>query len=385
MSDTTALVAALESLLQSLRRSAGAPAPAPAAPPAPEQRWQPVMPLAIEIGLGLLPLVDPNGDQVLVRRVTQLRAAYLRETGVHLGLVELRDHADLHERAYRVLVNGEVVAAGELHLHRFLAVCPGERPAALPGLPTTDPAYRLPASWITPAEISAAQALGCTVVDPTTVVLTHLGEVVRRHAHELFGYRQLGEILEALRADQPLLLRAVEQSGVRAATLLAVCRALIRDELPLLDAAGIVGACAEPAGPDAPVPALVERARLALARTITRQATTAAGELPLLALAPALERLLDATLATPGREFPASLMRSLLAQLDDHAGRWPAPLPVLVVVPGHVRGPLATLLHRYAPTVRVVAAHELAPAAALGVRLVKVGDLDAPGPSGELS
>ena len=245
--------------------------------------------LALEVGYGLIPLVSA-GDSFL-SRVREIR----RQIAMHLGIVvppvHVTDNLQLGPREYAILLKGERIAQGELYPDGFLAIDPGAVREKIEGIETQDPTFGMPAVWIRrTADRERAMAAGYTVVDPTTVICTHLSEIIKRHAAELLGRQETRALLDTLAETHP---KTVEESTPKVLSLGEVQRVLqnlLRERVPIRDLATILEAITDAGSLSRDVNVLAEAARTALSRTICSGLTNEQGELVVLTLDPTLER-----------------------------------------------------------------------------------------------
>ncbi|MCL6594650.1 MAG: flagellar biosynthesis protein FlhA [Firmicutes bacterium] len=261
---------------------AGAPAPPPAEPAAvlPD-------PVALEFGYGLLGLADPERGGDLLARVTAVRRALAEELGFVVPPVRVRDNVQLPPQAYVVRLRGVEVARGEVIADRLLAMSVSE--AAVPGIPTRDPVFGLPALWITPAQREAALAVRATVVEPSAVIATHVSEVLRRRAHELLRREDARAFLDRVRQEDPAVVEELSPQVLPPGVLHRVLANLLREGVPIADGVTICEALADGAAQTKDPDALTEVVRRALGRSITR-AAAGGGRLAVVTLDAALEQ-----------------------------------------------------------------------------------------------
>ena len=344
--------------------SAGLPSGPTAEVGSTERRWRKVPDLSIELGLDLVPLVDPSRSPGLVETVRGLRSSVLDEWGVRVGPVQIIDHHRIASDAYRILLHGEVLATGTLHLGRSLALCPvGEISASLRGQRCVDPAFGMSACWIEQEQVSEAAAFGYTTVSPMIVLRTHLAELFRQNLAELFGLAQFGEILEGLEAEVPQLVRALDESGPSRSTVVSVFRRLLDEGIPVRNASMLIETCIARASSDPEH--MVEACRARLARTLSRVFRGTDETLRVLHLAPELEAaMLPAPFvwhhATPALD--ADGCTAVLAALEQGLGAWAhadRQEPVLIVSQPELRSLLARFLQRRGWTLPVLSVAEL--------------------------
>ncbi|MGE0623964.1 MAG: flagellar biosynthesis protein FlhA [Pseudomonadales bacterium] len=285
-------------------RLAARPVAAPEEKPAPERRppeelgWDDVGPvdaLGLEVGYQLIPLVDPDQGGELMTRIRGVRKNLTTELGFLIQPIHIRDDLNLAAGGYRISVHGVPVAEGEIHAGRELAINPGEVSGRPAGIETRDPAFGLPAFWIDPASGDHARTLGYTVVDASTVVATHLSQVIRGHAHQLLGHEEAQQLLERLHGGSGPLKDLIPKT-VPLATLVRVLQDLLLEGIPIRNLRTIVETLAEqaPANPD---PArLLAAVRIALSDAIVHKINGLAPEIEAFTLDPKLEQILHDSL-----------------------------------------------------------------------------------------
>jgi flagellar biosynthesis protein FlhA len=280
--------------------------PAAAAEPSDAISWAEVgdaAPIALEIGYGLIPLVD--GEAPLMARITGIRRQLSRELGFVLPMVRVRDDLGLAPQAYRVSVAGELAGTGEAWPQDLLALEAEAVTARLPGRPVRDPAFGLPAIWIAPDDEEAALAAGYTVVDPATVIATHLHRLLKARAHLIFGQDEAFALVEALGRRHPQLGAAIAPKVLPLATTTAVCQALLEENVSLRDFARIAGALAQVTGQSQDPAELTELVRERIGGLIVEGLAPAGEALQLIALSPSLEALVAAAhRAAPRAPWP---------------------------------------------------------------------------------
>jgi flagellar biosynthesis protein FlhA len=327
--------------------------------------------LALEVGYGLIPLVSA-GDQFL-GRVREIRRQIALDLGIVVPPVHVTDNLQLSPREYAILLKGERIARGELHLDGFLAIDPGAVREVIEGIDTIDPAFGMPAVWIRRNEDrERALAAGYTVVDPTTVVCTHLAEVVKRHAPELLGRQETRALLDSLAESHP---RTVEEATPKVLSLGEVQRVLqnlLRERVPIRDLATVLEAITDAGSLTHDVNTLTEAARSALSRTISAGLANEGGDLAVLTLDPRLEHQLADRLGllggSPSQAIEPEFGRMVLEKIEAAAQAAVLSHPI-VLCSALVRPHLRKLTERFLPDLAVIAHGEVAP----NVRLVSMG------------
>jgi flagellar biosynthesis protein FlhA len=259
----------------------------------------PVDPLSVEIGYALVSIADEKQGGTLLNRVRALRRQIAGETGVIVPPVHVADNLQLGPRTYALLVKGVEAARGELYPDRFLAINPGTASQPLEGISTREPAFGLPAWWITAEHRDRAGAAGYTVVDPTTALSTHLSETIRAFLPDLLTRQQTKELVDRVGQTSPKLVEELIPKVVSIGDVQRVLRQLLRERVPVRDLATILEAIADAAPNSKDPSAVVEAVRTSIGRAICRQYQTERGELPAISLASGLEtKLLSSIVRT---------------------------------------------------------------------------------------
>jgi len=350
------------------RAAAPKPAPLPVMPAAPaenrELTWDDVPPvdrLGLEVGYRLVPLVDskPRGD--LLARVRGVRRKLSQELGFLIPPVHIRDNLDLQPNAYRITLGGVPLGEGVIYADRELALNPGRVFGPLQGISTRDPAFGMEAVWIEPATRDHAQTLGYTVVDPSTVIATHLSALLQGHAHELLGHEEVQQLLNTASKTAPRLVEDLVPRVLPLAALVRVLQGLLAERVPLRNMRAILETLAEqaPRGAD---PALLQaQVRVALGRQILTDIAGGAGEIPVMSLDGELEKLLNSALtAGAGAALEPGLADRLRQRLAESTQRREmANEPAVLLVAPALRAPLASFVRASVPGLHVLAWNEI--------------------------
>ncbi|MDX2029401.1 MAG: flagellar biosynthesis protein FlhA [Blastocatellia bacterium] len=329
--------------------------------------------LALEVGYALVPLASA-GDSFL-GRVREIRRQIALQLGIIVPPVHVTDNLQLAPREYAILLKGERVARGELYPESLLAIDPGSVRERIDGIETTDPAFGMPAVWLRRADTrDRALAAGYTVVDPTTVICTHLSEVIKRYAPEQLGRQETRELLDALAETHPKTVEEVTPKVLSLGEVQRVLQNLLRERVPIRDLATILEAIADAGSVTRDVNALTEAARTALARTICSGLAGEDGELMVLTLASHLERQFADRFGLGGTvqaqavepEFGRMLLEKIEAAIQAAVLSQP-----VILCSAAVRPHLRRLTVRFLPDLAVISHGEVAP----NVRLVSVGTI----------
>lgn len=337
----------------------------PGATPAPtaELTWdelRPVDPLGLEVGYRLIPLVDKNQGGELMARIKGVRRKLTHDIGFLIPSVHIRDNLELPATGYRLLIHGVPVATAEIHPDRELALDPGSALGALEGIAGKDPAFGLDATWIQPHQRAHAESMGYTVVDPATVVATHLSHLIREHAPELLGHEEVQQLLANLAKSAPKLVEDLTPKSLPLSAVVRVLQNLLIERIPIRQLRKIVEALVENA-PNSQDPSVLTAAvRNALGRFIVQEIAGMSAELPVFTLNPQLERVLQESTQGNGAALEPGLAERLHQSLAECVGKQEAKNePAVVLVPGPVRAALARLVRHSVPSLSVLAYSEV--------------------------
>ena len=341
-----------------------AQAAAPPDQPMAEVSWndvQHVDALGLEVGYRLIPLVDRTQDGELLRRIRGIRKKIAQELGFLVPAVHIRDNLEIKPNAYRILLKGVEVGQGEAYIGQYLAINPGRVNGTMPGTPTTDPAFGLPAVWIDAARREEAQQMGYTVVDSSTVVATHISNLLQTHAAELLGREEVQALIDHQAKESPKLVEDLVPKIVPIGILQKVLQQLLTDGIHIRDFRTILETLADHIGSTQDVDDLTSAVRTALARVIVQQLFPGETELPLMTLDPALENVLSqAVNSKTGGGLEPGLAENLLSSAAQQAEQVEIQgyNPVLLTPPG-LRPLLARFLRRALPQLRVISHNEV--------------------------
>jgi flagellar biosynthesis protein FlhA len=331
--------------------------------PLTEVSWkdvQPVDALGLEVGYRLIPLVDREQDGELLRRIRGIRKKMAQELGFLVPPVHIRDNLEIRPNAYRILLKGVEVGSGEAFVGQFMAINPGQVSGELQGTPTTDPAFGLPAIWIDASKRDEAQTLGYTVVDASTVVATHLSNLLQTHAAELLGREEVQALIDHQAKEAPKLIEDLVPKVVPIGTLQKVLQQLLTDGIHLRDFRTIIETLADHVGVTADIDELTSAVRTALSRAIVQQLFPGEQELPLMTLDPQLEGILLQAVQSKGGGLEPGLAENLLANAAEQSEQVENQgfNPVLLTPPA-LRPLLARFLRRALPQLRVISHNEI--------------------------
>lgn len=334
-------------------------------PEAIEASWSDVAPLdvlGLEVGYRLIPLVDKSQDGELLRRIRGIRKKFAQEVGFLVSPVHIRDNLELKPNAYRILLKGVEVGAGEAYAGQLLAINPGRVAGTLNGTATVDPAFGLPAIWIDAGQREKAQAYGYTVVDASTVVATHLNHLILTHAGELLGRQEVQQLLDHLGKEMPKLVEDLVPKILPLGTLQKVLQNLLDEGVHIRDMRTIIETLADHATRTQNADDLLVQVRNALGRAIVQQLFPGSGEMQVMSLDPSLERLLAQAVAggSENTSFEPGLADTLVREAAAAAQRQESlGLPAVLLVPGSLRLLLSRFLRRTVTQLKVLAHNEV--------------------------
>ena len=252
--------------------------------PDPMDDLTPIDLLELEVGYGLIALVDSERDGELLERIKTVRRQIAQELGVIVPPLRIRDNLELKPGEYTMLIKGVEVARSELMLGHYLAMHPGEEPQAGFGIPTSEPAFGLPAVWVSANTKDQAQLEGYTVVDLPTVIITHLTEVIKRHLHELLSREEVQKLLKRFAETSPKVVEELVPTLLSLGGVQKVLQNLLREQISIRDLLSILETLADYAPITRDPVLLTEYVRQSLARAITKQWQTPEGDIPALML-----------------------------------------------------------------------------------------------------
>ncbi len=323
-------------------------------------------PVEFEFGYGLIPLADSKQGGDLLDRVVMIRRQMAAELGFVLPVVRIRDNIQLQPNEYQVKIRGTRVASGEVMLDHFLVMGPEEQLQQIPGTETRDPAFGIPARWVPQAHREEAEMLGLTVVDPPSVIATHLTEIFKKHAHELLSRQETQSLIDHLKEQQPALVEELVPKHLSVGVVQKVLANLLREKVSIRNLALIFEALADHASFTQDPDLLTEFARQSLSRQITQQYCPDDGTIRVLTFSPALEKRLADSIHR--KETGTQLVldpgtsQQLLQRISEQIARlaqggWQ---PLLLTSPA-LRPYVRRFLEKWLPDVPVLSYNELEP------------------------
>ncbi len=316
--------------------------------------------IGLEVGYRLIPLVDKTADGELLKRIKALRKKFAQDVGFLPAAVHIRDNLELRPGAYRITLKGVVVGEGEVQSGGLLAINPGRVTREIAGTPTHDPAFGLPALWIDASARENATAAGYTVVDPGTVIATHLSHLLHSHAAELLGRSELQALIDHFSATTPKLLDDVMPKLIPLSTLQRVLQSLLDEGVHIRDFRTIVDTLSDHAARIQDPNELTAAVRIALGRAITQGIFGPSGDVEVAALDPDLERVLGNAMGRGDAAIEPMLAERLLQDANRAVDNMDAlGKPAVLLVPDRLRNPLARLFRRTVPRLKLLAHSEI--------------------------
>jgi flagellar biosynthesis protein FlhA len=326
----------------------------------------PVDLLELEVGYGLINIVDVDQNGDLLERITNIRKQFALDLGIVIPPVRIRDNLELKPGDYQVLLKGVQIGQGSLMVGQLLAMDPGNVQDPVAGIPTKEPAFGLDAIWITSKQKEQAALSGYTVVDLSTVIATHLTELIRQNAHELLGRQELQSLLDSFKQTAPKVVEDLIPNLLPLGTVLKVMRNLLKESVSVRDLRTILEGMADLAPTQKDSQALTEHVRTALARTITRKLVGQDGQLQLLTLDRTIEETIAGGIIQTDQGQQLSLdpefVRAFVAELNGRAIELAnSSSHAVVLCSPLIRHHLKNLIDRFIPNVVVLSHNEITP------------------------
>jgi flagellar biosynthesis protein FlhA len=332
-----------------------------------------VEPLAIEVGLGLVSLVDGAQESPLLRRIAAIRKQLATELGYLLPPVRVTDNLSLRAREYVISLKGVEIARYELPQGRELAIPTGAGEVALEGLATREPAFGMSALWIPGDRAERARSSGYTVVDGVSVLGTHLSELIRRYAHELFSRQDAKRLLDRVAVEHPRVVEDLVPKLLPLATVQKVLQNLLRERVSIRDAVSILEALGEAAGATHNPVLLTEYVRQSIRRAVVKPYMNRAGELPAWFLDPAIEQAVEAAVEHGEHNSHVALAPQTIRDiLNRISSRVASPeTPVVAITSSGARYFLRQIVEPALPNLFFLAHNEVPP----GLRVQSLGSI----------
>ena len=323
-----------------------------------------VDPIEMEFGYSLIPLVDESSGGKMINRIVIFRRQYAQEMGVVIPSISLRDSSSLNTNQYVIKIKGEEVAGGEILVDYYLALEPAEPTGEVDGIETIEPAYGIPSKWILPENKEMAEIYGYTVIDPLSVMITHLSETIKQHAYEVINRQEVMHLLENVRKTTPELVDEVFPGIISYGNFQKILVNLVKEGIPVKDMETILETVADVGATVKDITQITESIRIALKRTITRKFCQG-GQMRVLTLDAELEKVIVTSL-TKGEQgvytaLSPDTMQSLISQVGEGIKKFnDLSQDVVILTSQVIRIYLYRLLEQFYPNVYVLSFQEIA-------------------------
>jgi flagellar biosynthesis protein FlhA len=328
--------------------------------------------LAIEIGYGLISIVDVQQGGDFLNRIRSIRKQVAQDLGVIVPPVNITDNLKLGPRQYSILLKGVEIARGELMTDKFLAINPGNATETIQGTPTTEPTFGLPACWITKENREHAQMLNYTVVDPATVLATHLTETIRSHAYELLGRQEVKALIDYVGETHPKLIEELVPKTLSVGEIQKVLQNLLREKVSVRDLVTVFETLADYGAQTKDHITLTEMTRAALNRSISKGLLNDQSELAVITLSPQWEERLNQSMVRGESgtylALDAKTFEGLVKTLTEVCQKTMSPQWTLLCSSG-LRFHLRKLIERFLPQLAVISPNDIPP----NVQIVSLG------------
>ena len=329
-----------------------------------ELSWDDVTPvdtIGLEVGYRLIPMVDKEQGGQLMARIKGVRKKLSQELGFLIPAVHIRDNLELPPNGYRITLMGVSVGESDIQPDKDMAINPGQVYGSISGAETTDPAFGLDALWIEGSQRDQAQSLGYTVVDPNTVIATHLSQLLQTHANELLGHEEVQHLLDKLAETAPKLVENLVPDTLNLGVIVKVLQSLLAEGIPIRDIRTIAETLAEQATRSQDPDELTTAVRTSLGRMIVQQINGMAAELSVITLDQNLEQLLHQAVQTDGvGGVEPGLAERLFSALQDSVQKQEAMgQSAVLLVSGLIRTMLARFVRHTIPNLHVLSYNEI--------------------------
>lgn len=320
-------------------------------------------PIEMEVGYSLIPLVDESSGGSFIDRVVMFRRQFASEMGMVVPSVRLRDNGYLNPNEYLIKLKGEEIARGEILVDYYLALNPGDITGEVDGIDTIEPAYGIPSKWITKDKKELAEIYGYTVIDPLSVLVTHLSEIVKLHAHELLSRQDVEQLLENLKKTNESLVSEVVPSIVSYGNIQKILGNLLNEGVPIKDMETIIGTIGDYGSSIKDTEVLTEYIRQALKRTITRK-WSEGGQIKVITLSTDVEKLIIGAINKNDRgsylSIDPEVMQKIVGELLEQIKKLKEEInvPIILTSP-FVRGYFRKLVDQFYPKAVVLSFNEI--------------------------
>ena len=323
-----------------------------------------VEPIEMEFGYSLIPLIDENSGGKMINRIVIFRRQYAQDMGFVIPSVRLRDSSSLNTNQYIIKIRGEEVARGEILVDYYLALEPPGLSGEVDGIETVEPAYGIPSKWIRPENKEMAEIYGYTVIDPLSVMLTHLSETIRQHAYELLGRQEVMQLLENVRKHSAELVDELFPNQFTYSSFQKILNNLLKEGVPIKDMETILGTIVDSIPTTRDMDVITENIRIALKRTITRMFCDG-GQMKVLTLDAELEKNIIGSMAKGEQGVYLALspdvMQSVIGQMGEQIKKFSDLDQKPVILTSQVvRLYFYRLIEQFYPNVYVLSFNEIA-------------------------
>ena len=323
-----------------------------------------VEPVEMEFGYSLIPLVDESSGGRMINRIVIFRRQYAQEMGLVIPSIRLRDSSSLNTNQYVIKIKGEEVAKGEILVDYYLALEPPNLSGEVDGIETIEPAYGIPSRWITPDNKEIAEIYGYTVIDPLSVMLTHLSETLRQHSYELVTRQEVVQLVENTKKNSPELVEEVVPALISYGGFQKVLVNLLREGIPIKDMETILETIADTVPNSRDIDTITENIRIALKRTITRRFSEN-GNMRVVTLDTELEKSMIASLTKSDQgtymALSPDIMQNIIEQISEEMKKFHELAQDPIVLTSQVIRPyFYRLIEQFYPNVYVLSFNEIA-------------------------
>lgn len=320
--------------------------------------------IEMEFGYSLIPLVEESSGGKLINRIVIFRRQFAQEMGFVIPSVRLRDSSNLNTNQYVIKIKGEEVAQGELLVDYYLALEPPEPTGEVEGIETIEPAYGIPSKWITPDLKEMAEVYGYTVIDPLSVMVTHLSEVIRKYAHELMSRAEVMQLIENLKKTAPELVEEAFPDIISYGNFQKILSSLLKEGIPIKDLNTIVESIIDTASETRDLDTMISNIRVALKRTITRKFCEN-GQMRVITLDGEAEKIIASSLVKGDRgiylALSPDLMQQMITQLAENIKKFADLSQDPIILTSHViRTYVYHLVEQFYPNLYVLSFNEIA-------------------------
>ena len=323
-----------------------------------------VEPIEMEFGYSLIPLVDEGSGGKLIERIVIFRRQYAQEMGFVIPSIRLRDSSALNTNPYIINIKGEEIARGEILTDYYLALEPATPTTQIDGIETIEPAYGIPGKWVTADKKEMAEIYGYTVIDPLSVMLTHLSETIKKHTYELLSRSEVMQLIENVKITQSQLVEEVFPDIINYANFQKILSNLLKEGIPIKDMPTILESIVESSATTRDIDLITENIRMALKRTITRKFCEG-GQMKVVTLDAELEKIIVSSLTRSEQGVYLALspdvLQTIITQLSEHMKKFAELSQRPIILTSHVvRIYFARLIEQFYPNVYVLSFNEIA-------------------------